>query len=80
MDREAIRCTLQEVFEQVFGRPVELRDKLTATDVEGWDSLAHVTLMLAVERKFDVRFTGAEIASGETVGDLIDLLAAKTNQ
>ena len=78
MEREEVRAALGEVFEQVFGRPVAVRDALTAADVEGWDSLAHVTLMLAIERRFGVRFTGGEIASGETCGDLIELIGSKS--
>ena len=79
MDREEVRNTLEDVFEQVIGRRVEISDGLTAPDVDGWDSLAHVTLMLSIERRFGVKFTGSEIANGETCGDLINQLVRKTS-
>ena len=46
----------------------------TAQDVAGWDSLAHVRIVLAAEQAFGVRFTTAEIASLRTVGDLVNLI------
>lgn len=46
----------------------------TAENVPGWDSLAHVRIVLAAEQAFGVRFTTAEIASLKTVGDLVNLI------
>ena len=47
-----VRPRLQEIFRQVFGDPtIELRDDMTAADVDGWDSLAHINLIIAVERR-----------------------------
>jgi acyl carrier protein len=46
----------------------------TAQDVAGWDSLAHVRIVLAAEQAFGVRFTTGEIASLKTVGDLVNLI------
>ena len=53
---------------------------LTANDVDGWDSLAHVRLMLAVEQAFGVRFKAAEVNGFKSVGDLADTIAAKLNK
>jgi acyl carrier protein len=52
--------------------------ELTAADVSGWDSLAHVRLMLQVEREFGIKFTATEISSFKSVGDLARAIAAKT--
>jgi acyl carrier protein len=52
--------------------------ELSAADVEDWDSLAHVRLMLMIERAFKVRFTAAEISSFKNVGDLEAAIDAKT--
>lgn len=49
----------------------------TAQMVEGWDSLAHVTLMMAVEQEFGIRFALAELESMKNVGDMVDLISAK---
>jgi acyl carrier protein len=70
---------LENVFEQVLGHRVELQDETTAADVDGWDSIAHVMLVLASEKEFDVRFESAEIANAANVGEFVDLVEAKTS-
>ena len=47
----------------------------TAADIEGWDSLMHINLVVAVEQRFDIRFSTADIASFECVGDIKNLIA-----
>ena len=49
-----------------------------ANDVEGWDSFAHVRILIAAEQAFGVQFTTAEIASLDTVGDLVNLIQARS--
>lgn len=78
MQRNAARAGMGELFEQVFGWTAAVTDELAPADVEGWDSLAHVTLVFAIEKRFGIKFTGAEIANAATAGDLIDLVVAKT--
>lgn len=69
---------LQSLFREVFQQDdlVITRDT-TAHDIEAWDSLIHVTLMMEVETRFGIRFTTAEIAYLKSVGDLVDLIAKK---
>ncbi len=72
------RDRLQEVFVDVFGDDeIVIARETTAVDVADWDSLMHVSLMLAVEKAFDIRFSSAEVAELETVGELIDLIDTK---
>jgi acyl carrier protein len=52
--------------------------ELTAADVPGWDSLAHVRLMLMVERAFAIRLSATEISSFKNVGDLASAITAKS--
>lgn len=80
MNDEAILERLQEIMADVFDEDdlVVTRDT-TAEDVEEWDSLSHIRLMVAIEREFHVKFTNAEIESLESVGDLVDKLKAKTS-
>lgn len=52
----------------------------TANDVEEWDSLSHIRLMVAIERAFGIKFSNAEIEGLENVGDLLKAIAAKTGQ
>lgn len=53
---------------------LELTADSIAADVEGWDSLAHVRIMIALEQAFGVRFTTNQITSTENVGQLLDML------
>ena len=52
----------------------------TAGDVEEWDSLSHVRLIVAIERAFKIKFTNAEIERLRNVGELVDAIAFKTSQ
>jgi acyl carrier protein len=53
---------------------LKLTMTMTAENVPGWDSLAHVRIVLAAEQAFGVRFTTAEISSLKRVGDLVNLI------
>ena len=77
MTREELFRGMEEVFEEVLGRHVELRDETTAADIEGWDSVVHVMLILASERKFDLRFESSEIANAANVGEFVTLVQTK---
>jgi acyl carrier protein len=66
---------LMPVFQQVFDDDeLVVTRETSAADVEGWDSLTHVTLMLSVEKRFGIRFKSAQVASLKTVGELADLI------
>ena len=65
-------------FREVFEAPdLILTEQLTAADVEGWDSFAHINLIVALEEAFHVSFTTTELGQMTCVGDLITLLEAK---
>ncbi len=66
---------LNEVFQAVFqDDEIEIDRETTAKDVEGWDSLMHVSLMVNVERTFGVKFTSGEISGLKNVGEMVDML------
>ena len=69
---------LQEIFRDVLRQPglILTRDS-NATNVKGWDSLAHVTLIWNVEQEFKVRFALGELQDLKNIGDLMDLLERK---
>ena len=70
MDDAQIYSRLTRVFNQVFDdETIELTPQLTAKDVDGWDSLTHIRLMLSVEKAFKIRFTTAEVGKLENVGE-----------
>ena len=75
MDDAQIYSRLARVFNEVFDdETIELTPQLTAKDVDGWDSLTHIRLMLSVEKAFKIRFTTAEVGKLENVGDLVALI------
>ena len=51
---------------------------MTAEDIEMWDSLTHIELIVALEREFRVKFTTGEVTKLKNVGDLVYLIQAKT--
>ena len=52
----------------------------TASEVEEWDSLSHVRLIVAIERAFKIKFSNAEIERLRNAGELVDAIASKTGQ
>jgi acyl carrier protein len=57
---------------------VELEESTTAVDVDGWDSVSHVQILVSVEERFDVRFSTGESAAMKNVGDLIQEIVEKS--
>jgi acyl carrier protein len=72
-----IQAKLSNIFEELFDEPVELTPELTADDVDGWDSITHVRLMLAIEQEFGIKIAAAEFGEPENVGELIELIERK---
>lgn len=78
MSPETILDELREIMIDVFDvDDLEVTPATTAEDVEEWDSLSHVRLVVAVERKFGFKFKNSEIEGLKTVGDLANLIKAK---
>ncbi len=78
MSTDAIYAKLNEVFHDVFDdESIVVRPQLTADDVDEWDSLAHVRLILAVEKKFGLKFSAAEVGRLKNVGEFASLIQAK---
>ena len=78
MERDDILARIQEIFrEELEVEDLVLTDETTADDVEEWDSLSHVQLVVALEKGFGIKFTSREILSWDNVGDLVDCIAGK---
>ena len=78
MDELQVYARLTTVFHNVFDDDfIEVTPSLTAKDVDGWDSLAHIRLILTVEKEFKVKFSTTEIGKLENVGDLASLIKAR---
>jgi len=72
---------LQEVFRDVLDDPTLQIDRHSGTtNVRGWDSLAHVTLLAAIQQQFGIRIAVGEIAQLTDVGAILDLLERKRAQ
>lgn len=78
MSDNDVMTRLTGVFRSVFANEtLTLSRATTAQDVDGWDSLMHINLIVAIEREFKMRFTTREITGLRNFGDLMDLIARK---
>jgi acyl carrier protein len=78
MNREDVTGIVGEIMCDVFDLDaLDYSDSLSAEDIEEWDSLSHISFMVSVEKRFGIRFTSAEIADLQTVGELVDKIAAQ---
>ena len=69
---------LTEVFRDVFKEPsMALAPDTSPASVKGWDSLAHMRLVMAVEERFGIKFKASEIAKFHNVGELADMVRSK---
>jgi acyl carrier protein len=77
-DHNEILKQVNEVFIDILDNPdISLKDETTANDVEEWDSLTHIQLVVAVEKHFKIRFTAKEIQSWKNVGEMINSIQTK---
>lgn len=79
MDQAQIYSKLTTVFNEVFDEDdLGLVPETTADDVDGWDSLSHIRLILAVSKAFGIKFSASEIGSLKNVGEFVELIRKKT--
>lgn len=75
---ERILQKLNEIFIDVLdNKNIKLSRETTAADVEEWDSLNHIHLVVEIENFYNISFTSGEMQNWKTVGDLCDNIAAK---
>lgn len=73
MERSEIFKKVNEIFcDELDNEDIVLNDDTTADDVEEWDSLSHVQLIVAIEKAFGIKFTSNEILSWSNVAQLVD--------
>lgn len=69
---------LNAVFCEVFDdEDIVIAPELTANDIDGWDSLSHVNLIVTIESRFGIRFSQKELLTFKNVGDLLNCIASK---
>jgi len=78
MNRKDVVERATQIFRDVLDEDsIVLRDSLTAKDIDGWDSLSHISLIVAIEREFHIKFQLAELKHLKDVGALLDLVVKK---
>ena len=78
MEKNEILAEVQDIFRDVLdNEEIVLNADTVADDVEEWDSLTHIQLVVAVEKHFKIKFTSKEILSWKNVGEMIDCIASK---
>jgi acyl carrier protein len=80
MNQADVIAELQNVFDTIFLEPVILTPSLSAKDVPEWDSLVHISLIVAVEKRFSVHFRVGEVEAARNVGEFADLILKRTKE
>ena len=77
MTRDDVYKKLTDLFRDIFDDDsIELQDATTAADVEGWDSLMHISLIQAVQDEFGMKFAMKDVTGMKNVGQMVDLILA----
>ena len=81
MDSAAIIRDIQPIFRDVLDVPdLQLTRQSNASNVEGWDSLAHVNLVMAIEKRYKIKIALGELQDLKNVGEMADLIQKKLNR
>jgi acyl carrier protein len=79
MTQTDVIARLQPIFDDLFLDKVVLTPDLSAKDVEEWDSLLQISLMINVEKAFNVRFRVGEVEATKNLGEFADLIARRAD-
>lgn len=78
MNREELLVKIQEIFiETLDNDEIKIYEETTADDIDEWDSLTHIQLVVEIEKYFKCRFTSSEIQTWVNVGDMISCIQEK---
>lgn len=75
MNQTDVIAKLQTVFDNIFLEPITLTPQLSATEVDEWDSLLQISIVVAVESAFGIRFRVGEVEATRNVGEFADLIS-----
>ncbi len=80
MDREQAFEKVQEIFRDIFDdQDLVIEASTSSNDIEDWDSLNHINLVVAIEKEFKIKFNFSELSGLKDVGAMIDLILVKVN-
>lgn len=78
MSKEEVLERLTMVFRSVFDdEEIVLTAETTAADIDDWDSLEHINLLVAVEQEFNIKFNMNEVSNMKNVGEMIDIIISR---
>lgn len=77
--KEEVLSRLQAIFDEIFLDDVTVTPELSAHDVEEWDSLLHISLVVMIEEKFNIKFRVGEVETTNNVGEFADLIVERVN-
>ena len=81
MTREYVYEKMNEIFRNVFDdESIVLNDETNANDIEDWDSLEQINLIVAIENEFGMMLDMAEVADLANVGEMVDLILSKEHE
>ena len=80
MEKNEILNQVQAIFCDVLdNEDIVLSNETTANDIEEWDSLSHIQLIVAIEKNFKLKFTSLEIMKWKNVGEMVDTIYQRIN-
>ncbi len=80
MEKEEIYERLNNVFREVFDdEEIVVKPETTSSDIEDWDSLEHINLVVAVEQEFGIKFNMNEVTTMKNVGEMVEIIIARMN-
>jgi len=74
---EKLEGTFRDIFDE---EDLKISNETTAEDIEDWDSLAHINLVVAIEEEFNVKFALGELQSLKNVGEMVELIIKKDSK
>ena len=78
MTKEEIFKKLQDIFQDIFDdKKLEIQESTNSDDIENWDSLNHINLVIAIENEFGIKFSFDELATLNNVGAMVNLMMKK---
>ena len=81
MTREVIMEKVNDIFRDVFDdETLIITDSTNSDDIEDWDSLEHISLIISMEKEFDLKFDIKEVNKLENVGQMVDMIKDKLDE
>jgi len=78
MNKNDVMSKMTSIFRDVLDdEEILLKEEMTADDIEDWDSIAHIQIIVAIEKSFDIKFTSKEVDGFSRVADMVDLTLAR---